>query len=171
MYDTSFSASRYRQADLGSMSPERLIVALYERVFRDLDQAGDALAAGDIATYNTNVTHAQAIITELRGSLDHGVGGEIAGNLDSLYDFVFQTLLGSLVDRKPESLDSCRKVLTPLLEAWRQVPPGAGEQEAQRQSAESRSSGANPATVGEEAPQTLDNGVAVPQDGHFCVTV
>jgi flagellar protein FliS len=171
MYGNSSHAQKYRQADLGSMSPEKMIVALYERIFRDLDQAGAALADNDLATYNTQVCHAQAIITELRGSLDHGVGGEIAANLDALYDFVFQRLLRSLAERDPANLEACRKVLEPLLDAWRQVPAGAGEQETRRRAREGHGAGADPASHGEDTPQTADSGVAAGQEGRFCVTV
>ena len=95
MYDNETSVQRYREADLGSMSPEKMIVALYERLCRDLEDARTALSAGDRPTANTAITHAQAIVTELRNALDHQVGGgTIAGNLESLYDFVFQALRG-----------------------------------------------------------------------------
>lgn len=168
MYDNEFHAQRYRQADVGSMSPEKMIVALYERVLRDLDNARIALDGGDLATYNTEICHAQAIVTELRGSLDHSVGGEIAGNLDALYDFVFRKLLGALADRDADALKTCRTVLEPLLKAWRQVPAGAGQKEAERRAQEAAGSGADPATQTGESTNTAD---PVDSESHFCVTV
>lgn len=146
MYDNETSVQRYREADLGSMSPEKMIVALYERLCRDLEDARSALSAGDRPTANTAITHAQAIVTELRNALDHQVGGgTIAGNLDSLYEFVFQELLKLLVDTDPVHLDNCTNVLTPLLDSWRQVPAGAGEEAVRRLDVDEAAPGAEPA--------------------------
>ena len=152
MYDNQTSVQRYREADLGSMSPEKMIVALYERLCRDLEDARTSLAAGDRPAANTAVTHAQAIISELRGALDHEVGGEISRNLDALYEFAFQELLNVLVDTDPVHLDNCTNVLTPLLESWRQVPAGAGEEEVRRQDTDEAVPGAEHATRSGDGP-------------------
>jgi len=170
MYDNSLNAQAYRQADLGSMSPEKMIVALYERIFRDLNDACSALDDGELAAYNTLVCHAQSIVTELRASLDHSIGGDIPGNLDALYDFVFHKLLLALADRDKAHLNACRTVLEPLLEAWRQVPAGAGEKEARRRVGNSTGTGVNPATADESA-DTVDPAAPAETESHICVMV
>ncbi|MBM4130429.1 flagellar protein FliS, partial [bacterium] len=60
----------------------------------------------------------------LRGALDHAAGGDIARNLEAIYDFLFREHLSLLVDREPRRARACMDVLRPLLEAWRQIPPG-----------------------------------------------
>jgi flagellar protein FliS len=135
MNDYGHTALQYRQADLGSMTPERLVVALYERMLRDLEDARTDLASDRKTAFNSRVVGIQNIVTELRNALDHEIGGDLARNLDAIYDYVFQELLLSIVDRDPAHLDDCTTVLEPLLDAWRQVPAGAGEQERRRRSA------------------------------------
>lgn len=117
---------RYRETDIGTMAPEKIIVLLYERAIRDLEQSGDALAAGDRREVNRLVLHSQAIIGELRNALDHAAGGEVAANLDNLYDWLFRQQLALLADPTPALVADCLKVLAPLAEAWRSVAAGGG---------------------------------------------
>ena len=115
---------RYRETDIGTMSPAKIVVMLYERTVRDLEQARDALAAGKRTEVNRLVVHSQAIVTELQRALDHSVGGEVAANLDALYSWLFRQHLDLLAGPTTEVIDDCLKVLAPLLDAWRAVPTG-----------------------------------------------
>lgn len=136
---------RYREADISSMSREKILVLLYEKAIADIEDAAAALARDDRLTMNGKANHAMRIVTELRSALDHAAGGQIADNLDSLYDFVFRELLAFLVDRQPEHARNCTQVLTPLLDAWRQIPAGAAEAAAARAEAEAPKAGPIPA--------------------------
>lgn len=118
---------RYRETDIGTMPPEKIIVMLYERAVRDLEQAIAALAANRRGEVNRLVMHSQTIIAELRGALDHQAGGEVAANLEALYEWLFREHLGLLSDPSARRLEDCIKVLTPLLEAWRALPAGAAD--------------------------------------------
>lgn len=118
---------RYRETDLATMSRERVVVLLYEKMVSDLEEAIRAVEAGDRAVFTQRVNHSQRIVTELRGALDLAAGGEIARNLEAIYDFLFREHLALLVDCQPRRAQSCIDVLRPLLEAWRQVPGLAGD--------------------------------------------
>ncbi|MFO7653921.1 MAG: flagellar export chaperone FliS [Candidatus Krumholzibacteriia bacterium] len=142
MYDPR-SIRRYQEADVGSMSREKMITLLYEKMIGCFQQADAALGRDDRITMVQRVNLALRIVTELRNALDHAVGGEISRNLESLYDFVFHQSLQVLVDRDPAHLRNCVRVLSPLLEAWRQIPPGTADRTARE--TVSRSPGADPA--------------------------
>lgn len=118
---------RYRETDLGTMTRERMVVLLYEKMVSDLEDAMRALERGERSTFTNRINHSQRIVAELRGALDHDAGGEIARNLGDIYDFLFREHLSLLVDRDPRRVAACIDVLRPLLEAWRQVPNGTGE--------------------------------------------
>ena len=119
---------RYIEADIKSLSPEKMLVLLYEKMANDLLEARLAIAANNRIRMADRITHSQQIITELRHALDHDIGGEISRNLESLYDFMFVEHLEILVDQDPKHIDNCLTVLSPLLEAWRQIPPGATDE-------------------------------------------
>ena len=125
---------RYIEADINSISREKLLVLLYEKMANDLLEARLAIAGGDRIRMADRITHSQQIITELHNALDHAIGGEISRNLESLYDFLFVEHLAILVDQDPRHIDNCLTVLSPLLAAWRQIPPGTADNAARNPS-------------------------------------
>jgi flagellar protein FliS len=117
----------YLEADIQSLSREKLLVLLYEKMGTDLLQARQAIADGDRITMADRISHSQKIVAELRNALDHTIGGEISRNLSALYDFLFAEHLAVLVDQDPRHVDNCLLVLKPLIGAWREIPPGTAE--------------------------------------------
>lgn len=120
----------YLEADIKSLSQEKLLVLLYEKMARDLLAAHRAMETGDRVTMNERISHSQRIIAELHSALDHSVGGEIPANLEALYDYLFAEHLAALVDQDTRHVDNCLAVIKPLLEAWRQIPPGTAREAA-----------------------------------------
>lgn len=125
---------RYIEADIKSISREKLLVLLYEKMANDLLEARLAIARGDRIRMADRITHSQQIITELHNALDHAIGGEISRNLEALYDYLFVEHLTVLVDQDPRHIDNCLTVLTPLLAAWRKIPPGTADKAARNPS-------------------------------------
>lgn len=123
----NLGARRYRETDLGTMTREKMVVLLYEKMIGDLEEAKRALAEGQRSLFTQRVNHSQRIVAELRSALDHRVGGDIARNLEAIYDFLFREHLSLLIDREPRRAQTCIDILQPLLEAWRQIPNGTAE--------------------------------------------
>lgn len=123
----SREVQRYLETDIQSISAEKLLVLLYEKMADDLLEARRAIASENRIRMADRITHSQQIIAELRDALDHAVGGEISRNLESLYDYLFLEHLEVLVDQDPRHIDNCLAVITPLLSAWRQIPAGTAE--------------------------------------------
>lgn len=119
---------KYLEADIQSISREKLLVLLYEKMVSDLLEARRAVEDGDTIRMADRITHSQQIIAELRSALDHSQGDEISQNLEALYDFLFTEHLGVLVDRNTVRIDNCLVVLKPLLTAWRQIPEGTADE-------------------------------------------
>jgi len=114
---------RYLEADIQSISREKLLVLLYEKMGTDLLKARQAIADGDRITMADRISHSQQIIAELHSALDHTAGGEISHNLEALYDYLFAEHLAVLVDQDPKHVDHCLVVLKPLITAWREIAP------------------------------------------------
>jgi flagellar secretion chaperone FliS len=145
---------RYREADIHSMTKEKMIVLLYEKVESNLESAKIANDNGDVATMTRLVNHSQRIVCELRGALDHSIGGEISLNLEALYDFLFHEHLQVIIDRDNTHFENCIRVLHPLLESWRSIPPGSYEKAARDHSMgmlQNQPAGPEPATSQAEA--------------------
>jgi flagellar protein FliS len=118
---------RYQATDLESMAPEKILVLLYEAIDRHLRRALRAGQNDEHALLSRSVGAAQSILRELRQALNHDQGGQIAANLDTLYDFMYLQNLAFLGDRDPRRLEGVLRVLAPILSAWRQIPMGTRE--------------------------------------------
>jgi flagellar protein FliS len=112
--------SRYVESSVDTMSPGRMIVALYDRLLLDLERAEQAIAAGEPTMVHECLLHAQAIVAELHDSLDRERWAA-ANNLADVYLFVYNELVTANLEKDAVRVASCRGLLTPLRDAWRQA--------------------------------------------------
>ena len=85
-------AAIYQRAKVTTAPRGQLVVLLYEGAIKALTQALAEMEAGRYLEKGQRLNKAIDIISELRNSLDLKVGGEIAMNLDRLYDFMIRHL-------------------------------------------------------------------------------
>jgi flagellar protein FliS len=114
----------YRQTHVISASPMELVVMLYEECIASLSRAEASFELDESERYQTvsnHLLHAQDIITELDVSLDYGAGGEIATNLNRLYDFMSSHLSVANLSKNALPIREVRALMVDLLDAWRQV--------------------------------------------------
>lgn len=105
-----------------SASPHRLIQMLMEGALEKIAAAKGAIARRDIPTKGAQITWAISIIDGLRMSLDMNAGGEIAQNLDRLYDYMTRRLLEANLKTEPAYLDEVAKLLKEIKSAWDAIP-------------------------------------------------
>lgn len=112
--------NRYLQDSVNTASPGKLLVMLYDRLIMDLHQGEEALRAGNREQANDKLNHAQEIILELRTTLDVGAWAGAPG-LANLYGFLLTELIGANIARDAARVASCRSLLEPLRDAWREA--------------------------------------------------
>ncbi len=116
----------YQANSIGTADQKQLIVMLYEGVLRFVNAAEANMAS--FKTYdkaNRDILRAQDIFTELMVSLNLEQGGEIAQNLFNLYAYAKTQLLEANLQKKIEPLKPVKKIVTELLEAWKQMEVAA----------------------------------------------
>jgi flagellar protein FliS len=119
----------YVSNSVETMSPGRMVVALYDRLVVDLERAEQAIAAADAATAHDCLLHAQSIVSELHDSLD--VEQWPAGRrLKDVYVFLLFELVTANVEKDGTRVAACRTLVLPLRDAWYEavgiVPTRAG---------------------------------------------
>ena len=111
----------YRDSSVLTAPPERLVVMLYDGAHRFLFQAAHAMRSGDVALMNNRMQRAEAIINELRGTLNFEQGGDIAPRLEAIYAFCQRHLLEARLQKNPQKIEQVMKLLAELRDAWEQV--------------------------------------------------
>jgi len=121
----------YSQVDLNAgvagASPHRLITMLYDGALAAISKAKTHMQQGsvqDIAEKGRLISRAIAIIEDgLITSLDKEVGGELAQNLVSLYEYFAYRLVHANIKNDIAVLDEVSERLSELREAWASIAP------------------------------------------------
>ncbi|MGZ4437609.1 MAG: flagellar export chaperone FliS [Nocardioidaceae bacterium] len=110
----------YLGQSVGTASPARLLVMLYDRLVLDVSRAIEAQEASDVMTANTNLIHAQEIVLELRTSLklDAWEGAE---RLASIYAWLHGELVRANIRKDVAITRDCLAIVEPLAETWREA--------------------------------------------------
>lgn len=106
------------QAQAAAADPHRLIQMLMEGGLTRLAQARGAMERQQTALKGELISKAIGIIGGLRQGLDLEKGGEIAGNLDSLYDYMTRRLMDANVKNDPAILEEVSGLLREVKEGW-----------------------------------------------------
>jgi flagellar protein FliS len=106
------------QAGVAAASPHRLIQMLMEGALDKIAIAKGYLARGQMEQKGKHIGWAISIVGGLRSSLDLDRGGEIARNLDDLYDYMDRRLVTANVENSIEILDEVTALLRQIKEAW-----------------------------------------------------
>lgn len=120
------AAAAYRRNAILTASPEKIIKLLYDGAIQNLERSRIGLSDPSTrhsADVGIALGKALSIIGELRSALDHDVGGEIAQNLEILYEFSTHQISEANISRSPEPVDNTLRVLRTLKEGWDGIIP------------------------------------------------
>lgn len=123
------AAQRYNQVRMTTSTPGELLLALYDGLFRFLNQAKVCLQAKQMPRARELLSKAYAILSELYIALDHSVFPELCANLEALYGFSMDRVMQASRKGQAEPIDEVIRVLTPMREAWHQAVPQAAREE------------------------------------------
>ena len=115
-------SQQYETQKVMLASPMELILMLYDGGLRYLSQALVAFNhADDIERMNgihENLLRAQDFITELACSLDVERGGELAIQLNRIYEFMLNHLAMANSGKQRKPVEEVKKMLTDLRDSW-----------------------------------------------------
>lgn len=124
--------SQYQQVGvetgLTDASPHGLILMLMEGALISINMAKLNMASNKVPEKGAAISRAIAIIDDgLRLSLDKKAGGEIADNLDALYEYMGHQLLAANMRNSQELLDEVTALLSGIKGAWQDIAPKKNE--------------------------------------------
>lgn len=112
------SLNQYQNTQVGTASPERILIMLYDGAINFTRIALEKMNKGDLAGKGRFVGKAQAIVSELMNTLNHEVGGEVARNLERLYVYIIDEYLKANINNSPQALENNLRILGMLRETW-----------------------------------------------------
>ncbi len=103
---------------LGEESPHRLIQMLMEGFLARINSAKGAIAHGDLEAKSIYISKAMGIVGGLNEAVDLEHGGDIAANLNQLYNYINMRLLQASGENSEQILDEVASLMRDIKEAW-----------------------------------------------------
>jgi flagellar protein FliS len=110
------------ESEVDYASPHRIIQMLMEGALSKIATAKGCIERNDVAEKGRQITWAMNIIGGLRSSLDAEKGGEIAANLESLYEYMGRRLLEANMNNDAVALDEVSALLLEIKDGWDNIP-------------------------------------------------
>ncbi|MCY0966928.1 flagellar export chaperone FliS [Parathalassolituus penaei] len=112
-YQKVNSTSEIMDAD-----PHRLIQILMEASLTRMAQAKGAIERGDMVTKANLLGRVMEIISALQSSLNHSQGGDLASNLERLYDYMNRRLLQATSANDIDLVDEVMSLMMEIKRGW-----------------------------------------------------
>ncbi len=113
------------QSGIESADSHRLVLMLMDGALEKISTAKGCMLRNAIADKGAQISWAIAIIDGLRAALDRDKGGEIAQNLEDLYDYMGRRLFQANVENSIEMLDEVSGLMAEIKDAWGAIPDEA----------------------------------------------
>lgn len=110
------------ETSINQASPHQLIVLLFDGALNAIKLAKLYIEKGNIAGKGAAISKAINIIDNgLKSSLDMEKGGEIAINLDNLYQYISHQLVLANLHNDLVKLTDCYQLLDNIAQSWREI--------------------------------------------------
>lgn len=116
---------QYTNMSVTTVDRGRLLLMLYDGCIRFLKHAKMGLEAKDIMKFAKYLSKSQAILAELMATLDFEKGGDIARDLDRIYDFCIFHLTEANLEKNPEKIGRVISVIETITSAYREIIEGS----------------------------------------------
>lgn len=110
----------YTEASVAGEGQLKLIIMLYEGAGRFLNQAREHINRNEVEEAHNNLVKAKRIIVHFL-STTNPESGELAMNLHRLYVFLYEKIAVANMRKDPAEIDAALRILTKLLEGWREL--------------------------------------------------
>ncbi len=103
--------------------PHQLVLMLLDGALRKISTVKGLMTRKEIARKGEVIGQALSIIAGLRSSLNLSAGGELAANLDNIYEYIERRLLEANLKNDVALLDEASKLLHEIKTGWEAIPP------------------------------------------------
>ena len=120
------NVSQYNQVNRVSgvtdANPHRLVLMLLDGALGKMAVVKGLIMRKDIAAKGEVIGQAMAIVGGLKSSLNKEAGGEIAINLDNIYEYIEHRLAQANINNDVDIVDEVAELLREIKTAWVSIP-------------------------------------------------
>lgn len=114
----SYGLGAYKKTSVETASKEQILLMLYQAAIKNCKKGIEAIEQKNLPKKGEYIGKMQDIIVELSNSLDYEVGGDVAKELASLYDYILYASTQANMKLEKSHLEGCLKVLNTLYDGW-----------------------------------------------------
>jgi flagellar protein FliS len=111
----------YMKTEEEVLTNERLLLKAYEEMISLLNISIFAIDEGDVKTKAESLTKVTNALSVMQASLDFEKGGEIAKNLDKLYDFCILELVKANATNDKERIKNVKEILETVYSGFKEA--------------------------------------------------
>ena len=127
------TAQKYKQTSIETADDGKLVVELYKGAIKFMKLARKQIEEENPMEANNLLIRVQNIITELMNTLDFEQGGELAANLEALYDYMLHELVQANLDKDAERVKNVEDMMMQLLESWQEAAKKARKEKRRKE--------------------------------------
>ena len=111
--------AQYNNNKVLTASPAELTLLLYEGAIKFCNIAIMGLEENNIQKTHDNIKKAQAIISELRVTLDHKY--PVWEDFDRVYDYIYRRLVEGNMSKEIDIIEDALKYIREMRDTWKEV--------------------------------------------------
>lgn len=115
------AGNAYKSNEVMTAPKKKLVIMLYDGAIKNLKLSKLAMAENSIEKANNAIIKAQNILAEFMSTLNFDDGGDIAVNLMSLYQYMYDRTIRANIEKDPEIVDEVIGMLEELRDVWSQI--------------------------------------------------
>lgn len=113
------SINAYQKNAIMTASPAELTLMLYDGAIKFCNIALLGLEKNDYEKVNENLKKAQAIITELRATLNHKY--PVWEDFERVYEYIHRRLIEGNIQKNSEIVEDALKYIREMRDTWKEV--------------------------------------------------
>jgi len=126
VYSRSANLAAYQSAGthggVAAADPHGLVLLLLNGALERISKARGCIINQVYSEKAQLIHRSVAIVDELRNSLNLQAGGDVAKNLDRLYDYVCRLLLHASMQNDIKALEEASRLLSQVRDGWDSIP-------------------------------------------------
>ncbi len=121
MSATYNNTNAYKEVTIKTASQGKLIDMLFDGAIKRAEEAIKYIENNNVELVHKNLIRAQEIITELRTALNMEIGGDLAKNIDRIYEYIHYLLIQGNLKKNTAPIKESIEYMKVMRDTWKEA--------------------------------------------------